>query len=119
MLTAKQEQFAKGIAEGMTQSDAYRAAYDAKKMSDNAVYREASLLMGNPKITQRLQELRDLAAKSTIMTAQQRKERLTELANDEDPNVAMRAIDLLNKMDGEYVQKVEGSLNVTKLEDLL
>lgn len=56
MLTAKQEAFAKAIVEGMNQADAYRSAYETKRMSDNAIYREASLLMSNPKVTQRIKE---------------------------------------------------------------
>lgn len=108
MLTAKQELFAKGIAEGKTQCDAYRAAYNAEKMSDNAVYREASLLMNSPKIAQRLKELRDMAASSSVMTARQRLEWLTNLigTEEEDVNAKLKAIDIMNKMQGEYVQKI-------------
>ena len=121
MLTPKQEEFAKAIAEGMSQADAYRSAYSCKNMSDNAIYREASLLMDNPKVTQRLKELRDMCAKPSIMSAQRRKEWLTEVINNPevDINTKLRASDQLNKMEGEYVTKVEGNLNVTKLEDLL
>jgi hypothetical protein len=36
-----------------------------------------------------------------------------------DLGTRMKAIDIMNKMQGEYVQKIEGNLNVTKLEDLL
>lgn len=125
MLTAKQEQFVKNIAEGMNQADAYRAAYDTKRMSDNAIYREASLLSDNPKIAQRLKELRDMAAKPTIMTAQQRKEWLTEVIHDPnmDINAKLKAVDLLNKMEGEYIQKVvadvqtETTINIELVDD--
>lgn len=111
MLTPKQEQFAKAIAlEGMSYSDAYRSAYDTSKMTDKTVNEKASLLKGQDKIKARIKELREQVDTPKIMSAQRRKERLTELANDEDPNVAMKAIDLLNKMDGEYVQKVQTSI---------
>ena len=112
MLTAKQELFVQKIAEGMNQADAYRSAYDTKRMSDNAIYREASLLLDNPKVTQRLKEIRDMAAKPTIMTAQKRKEWLTQVIQSEDESTSdkLRAIDLMNKMDGEYVQKVEAAV---------
>jgi phage terminase small subunit len=92
-------------------------------MSDNAIYREASLLVANPKIAQRLQELRDELAKQSIMTAQERLEWLTRLVNAGAEftlaSEKIRAIDIMNKMTGEYVTKIEGNLNVTKLEDLL
>ena len=121
MLTAKQEEFAKKIAEGMTQADAYRFAYNTSRMTDKSIIEKASELASNVNITARVRELRDMAAKPTIMTAQQRKEWLTEVINDPeiDINARLKASDQLNRMDGEYVTKVEGNLNVAKLEDLL
>ena len=112
MLTAKQEEFAKGIAEGMTQADAYRNAYNAKRMTDKSIIEKASELAKNVNITERVKELRDMAAKSTIMTAQRRKEWLTEVINDPevDINARLKASDQLNRMDGEYTQKVEASV---------
>lgn len=57
-LTPKQEKFCQGIVKGLSQADAYRDAYNCKNMSDDAIYREASLLMNSPKISQRVNELR-------------------------------------------------------------
>jgi len=57
-LTPKQEIFAQSIVEGMTQSDAYRKAYDAENMSDATIHNEASDLMKNPEVTMRLNALR-------------------------------------------------------------
>ena len=110
MLTAKQEQFVKNIIDGMSQADAYRNAYDTSRMTDKTVHEKASRLMADDKVRARLQELRDKIANDKVMSATRRAERLTEFANDEDPNVAMKAIDLLNKMTGEYVQKVEAEV---------
>lgn len=120
MLTAKQEQFVQNIIQGMSQADAYRSAYNASRMSDNAIYREASLLMSNPKVAQRLADISKEADTPKIMSAQKRLEWLTKVIDgEEDINAKLKAIDIMNKMQGEYVQKVEGSLSVTKLEDLL
>lgn len=121
MLTPKQELFVQKIIEGYSQADAYRSAYSCKNMSDNAIYREASLLLDNPKVTQRLKEIRDINARPSIMTAQKRKEWLTEVINDPDVdiNARLKASDQLNRMEGEYVTKVEGELRMKKLEDLL
>jgi phage terminase small subunit len=112
MLTPKQELFVQGIIKGLSQADAYREAYECKKMSDNAIYREASLLMDNPKVAQRLKELRDQLSTPNIMSAQKRLEWLTEAIGNNDISVAdkLRAIDLMNKMQGEYVQKVEAAV---------
>lgn len=139
MLTAKQEAFVKNIIDGMSQADAYRSAYSTKNMSDNAIYREASVMMNNPNIAQRLKELRDQMIKPSIMTAQERLEFLskvitgekgelvTEIVDGEPKEIEvpasmknrLSAIDIMNKMQGEYVTKVEGELKMTKLEDLL
>ena len=121
MLTAKQEQFVQNIIQGMSQADAYRSAYPNQRMSDKTLHEAASRLMANSKIVARLTELRNELVKPSIMSAQERLEWLTRLIeNDEEgTNEKLKAIDIMNKMQGEYVQKVEGSLSVTKLEDLL
>ena len=56
-LTAKQEKFAVGIAAGLTQSDAYRAAYSASRMQPKQVWEEASKLRRNPKVAGRIEGL--------------------------------------------------------------
>ena len=110
-LTPQQEKFAQAIAlENMNQADAYRSAYDTSKMGDDTIYVKASELANKDKISVRIAELRQQAMTPKVMSAQKRREKLTELAENDDPNVAMKAIDLLNKMDGEYVQKVETEL---------
>lgn len=110
-LTSQQEKFAQAIAlEDMNQADAYRSAYDTSRMGDDTIYVKASNLASKDKIAVRIAELRQQAMTPKVMTAQKRREKLTELAKNEDPNVAMKAIDLLNKMDGEYVQKVEADV---------
>jgi phage terminase small subunit len=121
MLTAKQENFVQNIIEGMNQADAYRFAYSCENMSDNAIYREASLLMDNPKVAQRIKELRDISAKESIMTAQERLEWLTKIikSEKETTDTKLKASDQMNKMQGEYLTKVQGNISMTKLEDLL
>lgn len=120
MLTPKQEKFVQGIIEGMSQADAYRSAYSCKKMTDKSVWEAASRLMSDDKVNARVQELRERVACETIMSARKRQEWLTEFIQGEHMSTdKLRAMDILNKMTGEYVQKIEGNLNVTKLEDLL
>lgn len=112
MLTPKQEKFVQGIIEGMSQADAYRSAYSCKRTSDKTIWENASRLMADSKVKARVQELRDQLAKSTIMTAQQRLEWLTELIKSEDESTTdkLRAADIMNKMQGEYVQKIEADV---------
>lgn len=130
MLTAKQEKFIQNIVKGMSQREAYKDAYDCKSMSDNAIDREASLLIKNPKIAQRHKELVDEIAKPTIMTAQERLEYLTEVIKGTQGEKVVEivdgevreytaptsiknklsAIDLMNKMQGEYTTKIEADV---------
>jgi Spy/CpxP family protein refolding chaperone len=121
MLTPKQEEFVKNIIEGMSQADAYRSAYSCKNMSDNAIYREASLLVENPKVAQRLKELREQLAKPSIKTAQERMEWLSRImdSNEETTADKLKASDQLNKMEGLYVQNIRGEIKMKKLEDFL
>ena len=109
MLTAKQEEFAKAIAEGMNQSDAYRSAYSTNRMTDKTIWENASRLMGDSKVLARVKELREATVTPKIITAQKRKEWLTDVINNPevDINARLKASDQLNRMEGEYVQKVE------------
>ena len=59
MLTAKQEHFAQEYVATDDQVAAYRAAYNTADMNKGAVDVEASRLVDNPKITLRINELRD------------------------------------------------------------
>lgn len=133
MLTAKQEKFVQNIIVGMTQADAYRNSYNAEKMTDKQIWEEASKLMAKPKVSQRVQELRNEMANESIMTAKERLEFLTKVIIGEekdikitlsgaidaeaDLNIKLKAIDIMNKMQGEYVQKVVA--DVTTYEDSL
>jgi phage terminase small subunit len=122
MLSPKQEQFAKAIAlDGMNYSDAYRSAYETKGMSDKTINEKASLLKSKDKVRARIKELSDQIDTPKIMSAQERKEWLTKVINDPKTNIMARlkASDQLNRMEGEYVTKVEGNLGLAKLEDLI
>lgn len=121
MLTAKQEAFVQNIIQGMSQADAYRSAYPNQRMSDKTVWEAASRLMGNDKVLARLTELREQLTKETIMSAQKRLEWLTGVikSDDESTGDKLKAVDIMNKMQGEYVTKIDGNLNVGKLEDLI
>jgi len=114
MLTPKQETFVKAVVlDGMNYSDAYRAAYNTKGMSDKTVNEKASRLKDEDKIRARIKEISAEIDSPRIMTVTKRAEKLSALADSEDPNVAMKAIDLLNKMTGEYVQKVVADVDTS------
>lgn len=140
MLTGKKELFARKIVEGMSQADAYRAAYSTSKMSNKTIWENASRLMADDKVLARVKELRDQIAQESIMTAEERLKLLTRIVKGDEKEkqtivdsegtphyveiataikTRLNALDIMNKMTGEYVTKVEGNLAVSKLEDLL
>ena len=122
MLTPKRELFAQKIVEGMSQADAYRSAYSCEKMSDKTIWENASRLMADSKVLARVNELREQISKESIMTAQKRLEWLSEVIRSEERMTSdkLRAVDIMNKMEGLYTTRIEGNLNVSKkLEDLI
>ena len=138
MLTGKQEKFVRNLIAGMSQREAYKNSYDAENMTDSSIDVEACKLFNSPKISQRYNELIERAASASVMTAQERLEYLTaiiygieqeqikglvegvevEYERPADLNTRLKAVDLMNKMQGEYVTKVEANVSM-KLEDLL
>jgi len=57
-LTIKQEKFCMVYIETGNASEAYRQAYNAENMSNEAVWVEGSRLMDNPKVSLRIEELK-------------------------------------------------------------
>ena len=130
MLTANQEKFVQSIIEGKSQIEAYKEAYPKQRSADKTCYENASRLMNNSKIKARLTELRNQLAKPSIMTAQERLEYLTRVIIGEETEkcvqfidgervevdvpistkTRLNAVDIMNKMSGEYTQKVEASV---------
>ena len=84
MLTSKQESFAQAVADGLTQSDAYRQAYDAENMKAEAIWVKASELAANGNVTVRIQELREQVAANV---AEQRTWTRLQLLNEATVNV--------------------------------
>lgn len=67
-MSPKQEHFAQCIADGMTQADAYRTAYDASNMKDSSIHVNASKLMADAKVMQRVAELKAKLASKALWT---------------------------------------------------
>lgn len=57
-LTPKQELFCQHYVDIGNASEAYRLAYNCAKMTQSAVWVEANRLLGNPKVTLRVKELK-------------------------------------------------------------
>ena len=89
-------------------TEAYkRAGYKAR--SDKVAGTAAARLLGNVGIQRRIVELQSEMDSHKIMDAAERRELLTRFARDEDTGKTdrLRAMDLLNKMDGVYINKTQ------------
>jgi phage terminase small subunit len=110
-LTQKQERFAILVAQGKSQSDAYRGAYDASGMNENAIWVEASRLMDNPRVSLRVKETQDKAAKRAEVTLEEIVEGIREAAQiartKEEANALTNAYMGLAKVTGQIVDKKE------------
>lgn len=109
-LTPKQEKFALAVASGKTQSDAYREAFNVRPTTkDTSVNVNASKLMADTNIAQRVEELRKPIADKAMITLESHIERLKELAElaikEGQIAAAIKAEELCGKASGVYVEK--------------
>jgi hypothetical protein len=109
-LTAKQEAFCQGIADGLGQADAYRAAYDAEGMKDNTIYPLASKLMKNSKVTARIAELREAVQEKQLWSREMSVKALVQAYKQGSGSVKVSAIKELNAMHG-YNEPAKVSIN--------
>ena len=105
------EKFVQSLITGVSQRKAYRSAYpNSEKWKDDVVDQKASKLLNeNGKVLARYQELQEESKSTAIMAAIERKKWLSGLIRGEEEKTEnkLKAIDILNKMDGEYTQKIE------------
>ncbi len=123
-LTAKQKKFARNIvAKEMTQTDAYRDAYDTENMADKTIKEKASIEARKDNVRASIDKLRDEYAEYFNYDAKQHFEDMKfqrELAmtpagdnGTVNNNAAIRATELMGKMTGKYVEKSELDVNHT------
>ena len=80
-LTPKQERFARNVAKGMPQVDAYRDAYDAKTDCKNSHRVQAYNLAKNSNVSNMIEELKARAERNVVWTRQMAVEALLEAAD--------------------------------------
>lgn len=112
MLTAKQEAFARLVAGGKQQADAYRQTYEADGMGAPSIWAEASRLTSHPKVAARIEQLRrekeDLRRMLVLdheeaILAQLQHEALTAKTD----SARIRALELLGRHAGMFAERVE------------
>ena len=110
---AKYENFIQAIAEGMSQRQAYLKAFpNSSRWKFETVDNKASKLFNTDEIQARYKELQNAAADAAILSRKDRMIILSSMAEDlETPyKIRVQAIDVLNKMDGQYIKRVEASV---------
>ena len=114
-------------------------AYKNCKKEETATA-SASRLLRNVKVLSYIEELQEELKDKAIMSAKERMVWLSEVVNDiqkegvkvktadrdviigegnADLNTKLKAIDIMNKMTGEYKTILDGNVGIVKLEDVL
>lgn len=118
-LTEKQEAFAQGLAEGLTNAEAYRRSYQTDGMKENTIWTEACKLAQHPKVDARLNELlaekRSRNSMETVKRAERNADRVWRgvwrLAENIDgnvpPAVQQSSLALAAKMAGMLTEQVK------------
>ena len=120
-LTPKRALFARCVASGMTQADAYREAYDPKDSTTNAsIHTLASRLMAEVEIRSRVDSLivqRDKAVSASAVSDRDRVlRRLRQWMDDAEPTdgIKLRAAELLGKSAGLFVAEMNLNTNTQR-----
>jgi hypothetical protein len=100
-LTNKQEAFAQAIADGKSQSDAYRIAFEVgASTKPETIHKRASELMANGEVTGRVMELREKLSKKALWTREMSVKALIGAYKEGAPSVKIAAVRELNSMHG-------------------
>ena len=103
----RQKRFAEYYAQsGNASLSAKKAGYSEKFINTNA-----TKLLQNTTISEYIKELTEKEQDKRIMTARERRAVLSDIAREGNTQDRIRAIDVLNKMSGEYITKIEGNLS--------
>lgn len=110
MMQRLQENFCVEFVRCGNATEAYKNA-GYKVRSDKVAGVCAAKLLGNARVQSRIAELRREMDSYKIMDAAERRELLTQFARDEETAKPdrLKAMDLLNKMDGVYINKTQVS----------
>lgn len=116
MLTPKQEAFAQGLADGMSQAAAYRQAYPkSQAWKDATVWRKASLAAANGDVQARVEAIRAELAERNLWSRTDSVRVLREVAESGEKGAErVAAVKELNAMHGfNAPQRLEHSLDAS------
>ncbi len=122
-LTARQEKFARCVAlKGMTYSDAYRAAYSVENFEDSSVWINASKTRRLAHVSQRIEQLQQVATHRLLMSKQQYLEKLERMALADPrkmfgPQGDVLPIGEISDAEADLIDGIEVIENFTKVGD--
>lgn len=117
-LNARQKSFCEFyVASGNATESAIKAGYSEKYTNKNV-----SKIRQNTAVQEYIKELQEKAKESRILTAREKREWLSEVIKNGNEKLQdrLKALDILNKMDGEYIEKMQlsGQLNTNPFSGL-
>lgn len=117
-LNARQKSFCEFyVASGNATESAIKAGYSEKYTNKNV-----SKIRQNTAVQEYIKELQEKAKTNRIMTAVERREFLTEVIKNGNEKLQdrLKALDILNKMDSEYIEKMQlsGQVDTNPLSGL-
>ena len=117
-LNARQKAFCEYyVASGNATESAIKAGY-----SEKTARSIGQRLLTNVDIKKYIKELQEKAKESRILTAREKREWLSEVIKNGNEKLQdrLKALDILNKMDGDYVEKLQlsGQLNTNPFSGL-
>ena len=117
-LSPKQEKF---CLEFRRRDGSKRDAAIAAGYSPKTAAAQATELLKNPEIIRRIAQLANDAERKAIISINERQEVLSAIARDptKEDRDRIRAIDILNKMDGNYLIKLDVNVNVSLAANIL
>ena len=116
-LTTKQRKYCHARASGIGQVESYEKAGYSMRQSKKSKEVNACKLESMEIIQKKLEELQTKADNGCILNTEQRKQALTEFYCDvtKSDKDRLKAIDLLNRMAGDYIDKKEINANINGL----
>ena len=122
-LTPKQEKFCQNIVKGMSQADAYRDAYNTDNQKDETIWCNASKLMNDTKVIQRVKELTEETVKDIkyeIEDCFRETDEILQLAKMTDNlQIMLKAVEQKGKLKGLFKDKdTNVNVNVSVMHDV-
>lgn len=108
---ARQEKYVQNLIAGMSQRQAYRDAFPgSKKWKEKTIDNRASELLSG-EILGRYNEIQEEQKDAALLTRWEKRKILADIARDDEnpPSDRTRAIDTDNKMENEYLNRIEVS----------